>query len=140
MKHIFSVLFLCCIVISSKVYPQTKIAFSIDNEVLAKNKKIIKSGSNADLTKAYEKLLEEANLVLSKPLPTIVNKNLTKFGVDKHDYTSLATYWWPDPNKKDGLPYIPIDGKVNPEVKSIKDYNNLVKLANYIKILGLHTI
>lgn len=136
MKHIFIVLFLFCIVISSKVYPQTKSAFSIDNEILAKNKKIIKSGSNAELTKAYDKLLAEANLVLSKPLPTIVNKNLTKFSIDKHDYVSLATYWWPDPNKKDGLPYIPIDGKVNPEVKSIKDYNNLVKIATYIKILG----
>jgi len=34
---------------------------------------------------------------------------------DKHDYMSIAPYFWPDPKKPDGLPYIRHDGKVNPE-------------------------
>jgi len=33
----------------------------------------------------------------------------------KNDYLSLAPYWWPDPNKPDGLPYIRRDGETNPE-------------------------
>jgi hypothetical protein len=33
---------------------------------------------------------------------------------DKHDYISLAKYWWPDPANPDG-PYIRRDGQVNPE-------------------------
>ncbi len=31
------------------------------------------------------------------------------------DYVSLSPYWWPDPSKEDGLPYIRHDGQVNPE-------------------------
>ena len=34
---------------------------------------------------------------------------------DIHDYYSLAPYWWPDPDKADGLPYIRRDGQTNPE-------------------------
>jgi hypothetical protein len=34
---------------------------------------------------------------------------------DKHDYYSVGPYWWPDPSKTDGLPYIRRDGEVNPE-------------------------
>jgi hypothetical protein len=34
---------------------------------------------------------------------------------DKHDYYSVGPYWWPDPSKPDGLPYIRRDGRVNPE-------------------------
>lgn len=34
---------------------------------------------------------------------------------DKHDFMSLAPYWWPDPSKPDGLPYVRRDGEVNPE-------------------------
>jgi hypothetical protein len=36
---------------------------------------------------------------------------------DKHDFISLAPYWWPDPSKRDGLPYIRRDGEVNPDSK-----------------------
>jgi hypothetical protein len=35
---------------------------------------------------------------------------------DPHDYMSQAPYWWPDPKKPDGLPYIRRDGQTNPEV------------------------
>eukprot|EP00729_Bicosta_minor_P009349 gene9349-12951_t len=45
--------------------------------------------------------------VMSKPEPG-PSGNL-------HDFFSLATYWWPNPNTKDGIPYIRKDGIVNPE-------------------------
>ncbi len=31
-----------------------------------------------------------------------------------HDFCSNADYWWPDPNKPDGLPYVQRDGQSNP--------------------------
>jgi hypothetical protein len=34
---------------------------------------------------------------------------------DMHDFFSLGTYWWPNPNTTTGLPYIRKDGLVNPE-------------------------
>ena len=42
---------------------------------------------------------------------------------DKHDYMSVGPYWWPDPSKPDGLPYIRRDGEVNPEYHSA-DFDN----------------
>ena len=36
-------------------------------------------------------------------------------GATANDYASIGPYWWPDPKKKDGLPYIRKDGDVNPE-------------------------
>ena len=32
-----------------------------------------------------------------------------------NDYYSNGDYWWPDPTKPDGLPYIQRDGQTNPE-------------------------
>jgi len=40
---------------------------------------------------------------------------------DKHDFLSIAPYWWPDPSKPGGLPYIRRDGEVNPESKEGTD-------------------
>jgi hypothetical protein len=37
---------------------------------------------------------------------------------DKHDYMSIAPYYWPNPATKDGLPYVRKDGKVNPESRA----------------------
>ncbi|MBA3687203.1 MAG: alginate lyase family protein, partial [Planctomycetes bacterium] len=36
---------------------------------------------------------------------------------DKRDYFSLSVYFWPDPAKPDGLPYIPRDAQLNPETE-----------------------
>lgn len=37
---------------------------------------------------------------------------------DVHDYFSYSPYWWPDPAKPDGLPYIWRDGQENPDRKT----------------------
>src|SRR5690606_34492346 len=53
------------------------------------------------------------------------------------DYLSRGTYWWPDPTKPDGTPYIRKDGKINPEVSKIRDFHFMNELNNAIKILGV---
>ncbi|CAB5216486.1 unnamed protein product [Rhizophagus irregularis] len=55
---------------------------------------------------------------------------------DPHDYMSLARYFWPDPNKPDGLPYMRKDGYSNPEIETIKDYSLLRKLFDDVENLG----
>ncbi|KAF0459629.1 chondroitin AC/alginate lyase [Gigaspora margarita] len=55
---------------------------------------------------------------------------------DPHDYLSLSRYYWPDPNKPDGLPYIRKDGYPNPEFFSIADYILLRKLFREIHDMG----
>lgn len=66
---------------------------------------------------AYKKLILEANKVLPKSAVSVMDKEGVPPSGDKHDYTSLARYWWPNPNTKDALPYVRHDGKSNPEIK-----------------------
>jgi hypothetical protein len=46
----------------------------------------------------------------------VTDKDKILHGGDRRDYVSQAPYWWPDPSKPDGLPYIKHDGKENPEI------------------------
>ncbi|MGB6150601.1 MAG: alginate lyase family protein [Pricia sp.] len=66
---------------------------------------------------AYEKLLKSAEIKLAEGPYSVMQKSRTPPSGDKHDYLSLAPYWWPDPDKSDGLPWIRRDGEVNPMTK-----------------------
>jgi hypothetical protein len=50
---------------------------------------------------------------------------------------SLAPYFWPDPTKADGLPYIRKDGQTNPEVKDYKDKDYMPKLCEQVSTLAM---
>jgi Alginate lyase len=63
---------------------------------------------------AYSSLIKAANNALKEELTSVVQKTQTPPSGSKHDYLSLAPYFWPDPNKADGLPWIRKDGQVNP--------------------------
>jgi hypothetical protein len=52
---------------------------------------------------------------------SVMQKSMTPASGDKHDYMSLARYFWPNPNTPDHLPYIRKDGQSNPEIKTISD-------------------
>jgi hypothetical protein len=54
----------------------------------------------------------------------------------KHDYMSLARYFWPDPAKPDGLPYIQRDGESNPELEKL-DRVRLGTFAERVTTLSL---
>lgn len=55
---------------------------------------------------------------------------------DPHDYTSFGPYWWPDPAKPDGLPYIRRDGLVNPAAAR-NDFHTLSRLRERLNQLAL---
>src|SRR5207247_1046274 len=71
----------------------------------------------------------------TQPL-TIVHKPKAPPSGDKHDYVSMAPYFWPDPNKADGLPYIRRDGRVNPE-RERYDAPLLRKMSQAVGTLSL---
>lgn len=56
-----------------------------------------------------------AQQMLDKPLLSVTHDSVLPPSGDHHDYTSLGTYWWPDPDTADGLPYIRRDGNRNPQ-------------------------
>lgn len=68
---------------------------------------------------AYNQLLLNADEALEGGVYSVTFKKMIPPGGTKNDYMSMGPYWWPDPEKPDGLPYIRRDGEVNPERDSL---------------------
>lgn len=71
--------------------------------------------NDSSLKSSMNALIKKADAALSKPRYSVVDKTKLPKSGDRHDYMSMGPYWWPDPSKPDGLPYIRRDGQVNPE-------------------------
>jgi len=111
--------------------------FAWDGQALQINKQKLTQKDGAALTPAYQALLKKANKVMKDTIYTVMEKKQLPPSGDIHDYMSIAIYYWPDPQKKDGLPYIRKDGQINPEVKDYKDKENIVKMCDNVEILSL---
>ena len=55
---------------------------------------------------AIRALEQDAAKALAMTPVSVMDKEVTPPSGDKHDYMSQAPYWWPDPAKPDGRPYI----------------------------------
>ncbi len=91
---------------------------------------------NNDYLPAYKKILREADKELPKTIKTVMDKTLVPPSGDKHDYVSMGPYWWPDPSKPDGIPYIRKDGQRNPELDKL-DRNRLGEMTKSVTKLAL---
>jgi len=88
--------------------------FTLDARSLAETKRLVAVGA-VELTPAMERLRSEADETLDAGPFSVIQKKHSPPSGDKHDYMSVGPYWWPDPDKLDGTPYIRRDGEVNPE-------------------------
>ena len=86
---------------------------------------------------ALTALVADANRALNLAPVSVMDKGITPPSGDKHDYMSQAPYWWPDPSKPGGRPYIRRDGERNPEIDRITDRANLGRLTTAVSSLGL---
>jgi len=109
-----------------------KLDFSI---LTAKRNKL--ASKDTALVPAYDQLLSDADKLLSFQPVSVMDKTGIPPSGDKHDYMSIAPYFWPDPSKPDGLPYINKDGQVNPEVRQYQDKQNWPKLCENVYMLAL---
>lgn len=87
-------------------------------------------------TEAYTALIFRARLLLNKNGYSVTKKEGIAPSGDKHDYVSLSRYWWPNPQKTNGLPYIFKDGQSNPELEKY-DRNELGDMCFAIHTLSL---
>jgi hypothetical protein len=111
--------------------------FTMDRNALEINKAKIKN-NDPKLLPSYEKLLNVADEVLAvKELYTVMEKKQIPPSGDMHDYMTIAIYFWPDPKKPDGLPYIRRDGEINPETKDYKDKANIGLMIKSVEKLAL---
>jgi hypothetical protein len=109
---------------------------ALDFKSLEIVKSQIEKQSN-EIMPAYNNLIGTCNANLKLPLVSVMDKKDIPPSGDKHDYMSLAPYWWPDPNTKGGLPYIRRDGDINPEVNNYPDKDNFPKLCQKVYELSL---
>lgn len=86
---------------------------------------------------AFQALLDQADEALAMPPVSVLDKDMTAASGDRHDYLSFGPYWWPDPAKPDGLPYVRRDGERNPGAARGSDSAALARLAQAVHTLGL---
>lgn len=110
--------------------------FTSDGRDLLAAKQAVQSNADPKLKKFVEKLKKDAAKLLDMKPPSVMDKALTPPSGDKHDYASLSPYWWPDPSKPDGKPYIRKDGEFNPE-RAKYDLEPLDKMTKAVQDLGL---
>lgn len=98
----------------------------LDGQQLANAKQQLAAGGNAALTAALSALVSAADADLTAGPWSVMDKTLTPPSGDKHDYMSLARYYWPSPadasadGSAGGCPYVHLDGQTNPDCASSK--------------------
>jgi hypothetical protein len=80
-------------------------------------------------------LLARADAALATGPWSVMDKQMVPPSGDRHDFMSLGTYWWPDPSKPDGRPYIRRDGETNPEIELL-DRPRLSMMADAVALLA----
>lgn len=105
--------------------------------VLAAARARVRRGDPA-LQPAYRALLRDARAALAGPLLAVTDKHtLLPPSGNPHDYYSLSPYWWPDPTKPDGLPYVRHDGRTNPASKRDLDQPRVAAMGANVQTLAL---
>lgn len=94
--------------------------------------------NDTEKREALQSLLSKADKMLkAQKLYSVMNKKQSPPSGDKHDYMSTGPYWWPDPTKPDGLPYIRKDGLRNPEYYEITDSQEMDSVEDDAETLAL---
>jgi hypothetical protein len=110
--------------------------FLLEGQTLAETRRRLNSGDKT-FAAALAKLERDARRAMQQKPLSVVTKDVTPPSGDKHDYMSQAPYFWPNPNKPDGLPYIRRDGERNPELNKISDHLALDQMEAAVRTLAL---
>lgn len=92
---------------------------------------------SAELAGVLKVLEKEADRALKNSSYSVTYNEFVPESGDKHDYASFGAYWWPDPTKEDGLPYIRRDGETNETQKSLGDKNTFNSFYKDVESLSL---
>jgi len=125
--------------VSSLVNAQNSLkTIVLNGDLLAKNLKVITNNADPSKKQALESLLKSADKIVKEGnLYSVMHKKQIPPSGDKHDYMSTGPYWWPDPSKPNGLPYIRRDGERNPEYFEITDSDEMDKVEDETETLAL---
>jgi Alginate lyase len=108
--------------------------FLLDAKMLAEQKHQIASNKQNPLAAVLKK---EADKAMNDGPFSVMQKEITPRSGTKHDYMSQAPYFWPNPETKNGLPYVRRDGERNPEIRKIPDHDTMGRMARDARTLAL---
>ena len=124
----------CALSLGAQAGPATIV---LRGEALAQAKALVAAGDLRVLP-AFVALRREADREMKAAVVAVTDKkSLLPPSGDRHDYFSLSPYWWPDPARPDGLPYIRRDGQTNPESKKDLDRPRLGAMVDNVSALAL---
>jgi len=92
----------------------------LDGAKLVSLRTQLQSSPTSGETNALATITKLADAALTAGPWSVMDKKST-VSKDKHDYYSLATYYWPNPSTSDGCPYIHKDGQWGPTVATTGD-------------------
>jgi hypothetical protein len=121
-------LLLCLLLTGALHAADTPRIFILDAKILQQHR------SDADLAAAARAAAEK---VITRGPFSVMQKTRVPPSGDKHDYMSQAPYFWPDPEKPNGRPYLRKDGERNPEINGITDHSNMDHVASDSQTLAL---
>jgi hypothetical protein len=110
--------------------------FLLDAAQLGQTKERLQQGDEAPKP-AMGLLRGAADKALAAGPFSVVYKDVLPPSGDKHDYMSLAPYWWPNPDTADGLPYVRRDGERNPEIYEVRNRLDLGEMCAAVETLAL---
>lgn len=94
--------------------------------------------SDPRLKADYKTLIARADAALRHRPGSVVDKTTLPPSGDRHDYMSLAPYWWPNPKTRSGLPYVRRDGHFNPaRATDAFDRAAIGRLSDDVRTLSL---
>ena len=109
---------------------------SLRAEDLRRAKTLLQNGDSA-LRPALDRLMRDADSAMTAGPFSVTEKKRVPPSGDRHDYMSLAPYWWPDSSSPNGLPYIRHDGQRNPETLNDYDAPRLRRMSDAVTALAL---
>lgn len=135
LKSLIAAFLVSIAVMNPSILAQGRV-YSMDAETLSRIRNEVIAG-NRVYAGAVKRLQKDADKALALKIGSVMDKNVIAPSGDKHDYLSYGRYFWPDPSKPDGLPYIQRDGETNPEIASVSDQENLQLVIKSVHTLGL---
>ena len=109
--------------------------FVLDPKTIAEHRAAYRGGDKR-FQAVVNSLRADAERALRVQPLSVTQKPETAPSGDKHDYLSHAPYFWPNPARSDGLPYVRRDGEQNHEALLIPDHSNLERVIKSVSALA----
>lgn len=109
----------------------------LDEQRLLNCKQQYQHKDAAIVSQVNDLIVNADSLLTAGPYSVTFHKTKLASSGNQHDYISQAPYWWPDPSKKEGRPYIRKDGLRNPEIYLLQDGSQMSKMCHHIQQLTL---